>query len=207
MTSSNGHSPATEDTTPSTDALLQDLQTLADTLETPPESAAEMRNRVEAAVHLAQQAVKLANEVEAEQAAALEAQQRRIDELEAAVEELRDDQRLLTQLGDAVASDRDARAAVILQSLYRDAKGSGTDTARMTAREAWNTVQRAVARPRMNDHLRYIEDLVGDTDVCYYVERPRGADPPSHLVLDLSAGHLPAKINGRRIKLGGTDDG
>lgn len=188
------------------ETLLDDLDTLEEEISEPVESITELRNRCDAAVSVAQQAVQLANEAKADQAEALEKQSQRIQDLEKEIDVLQDDRELISQMGKAIANNRQARALTILRSLYHDARDSPNDRARMTAREAWNTVQRAVARTRMNDHLRHVEKIVEDTDVCYYVERPRGKEPPSHLVLDLSSGQLPTRICGTRIKTTNQND-
>lgn len=180
------------------EAVADNLDTLDEQLEEiggDIDSVWRLQERVQASVALGKKTLETVNRYESR----LDEFEERIDEMQAQLDELQDEQRLIGAMGDIIGSDRDKRAALILQTLHNDAKANQDDRARMTAREAWSVVNRSVDRSQMYDVLRRAETIVDDHDVCQYVERPRGSEPPSHLLVDLSEGRLPGMIAGKRI--------
>lgn len=188
------------------EALAADLETVDSRLEGDIDCVEELQQRVEGSVHLGKKALEILDEIENQLGERLDELESTIEQQQNCIDELREEQRLFEAMGEALANDPDARVAHILQTLHNDAKENPNDRARMTAREAWTLVNRSIDRARMYDTLRRAESLVDDTNVCEFVEKPRGHDPPSHLRVDLSEGQLPARVGGRRIRSGGTGD-
>lgn len=171
---------------------------LARRMETMRQEMDEIQQRAKQADALAKRALDLVNEKD-EKIAELEAQ---IEELRTENEELREGQSLLQHVADAGDLSVDERALTLLQTLYHDASSSQSGKAHMTVRDAWGTLRREIPRSRVYDAVERAEALVDDKELCEYRKEPRGHDPPSRLILNLSDGDLPREINGHPIKRG-----
>lgn len=158
-----------------------------------------VEQRADQADALAKTALDLVNEKDDE----IEALRQENEELRAEIEDLRESQSLLQHVNSTSDLSVDERALALLQTLYRDASSGQSDTAHMTVREAWTELRREIPRSRVYDAVERAETLVDDADLCRYKKEPRGHQPPSRLILDLSDGDLPTEINGHPIKRGG----
>lgn len=164
-----------------------------DTLE---ERVAYLEEQLDAALDISKRAVRMAKAAE-----------RSCDDLEATLEddfeaiesrldELAERTDLISHVTDASALETEQRAAICIQTAYNDAQENASGRAFVTAREAWSSLGRSVDRTRMYDTFRKAESLVGDDDVCWFQKEPRGNDPPSRLVVDISEKRLPKQIAG-----------
>lgn len=152
----------------------------------------EAEQRAEQADSLAKHAIELVNKKD-ERIETLESE---LDALQATVDELREANAMALQVNEKRAMDVDDRAVACLQTLAADATQRDPRKASMTISEGWSTLGREFDRTRMYDVFRRAESLIDDTDTCWYQKEPRGSQPPSRLMLDLSEGEVPDEIAG-----------
>lgn len=134
-----------------------------------------------------------------EQIEALEAE---TEALRAHIDDLREEQSLLQHVDSARDLTVDERAMVCLQTLYDDARNSEGEKAYMTVREGWTELGRSIPRPRVYDVFERAETLVDDDHLCWYQKEPRGSQPPSRLMLDVSTTDLPDELDGHVVRRG-----
>lgn len=186
------------------------------------ESEQPLEERVQELEQLAEDAFGIAREARQEVARVrdqyeekLAARDERIAELEAELEHLRDevdtvsDQTEVLQLGrKASALKPDERAAVVLQTLYNEARKRGDRnndepaSAAMDAGEAVKTLGGSIHRTQVyGDHgvFQRAVDLVDDEDVCWVKKESRASSKNTRLIVDLEAGDLPTTAAGRSI--------
>lgn len=125
----------------------------------------------------------------------LEAEQEERLRLQAELKSLREDTELVSEMKQDAVNKKDQRAMVLVQTLYRRAGENGK--ARMTIKDAMNTLQGTVERTQLYPTFQRAVDLVGDEDVLEYVQKPRGAEIPSHLLMDRNAGTVPIECQPR----------
>lgn len=131
----------------------------------------------------------------------LEAEQEERLRLQAELKGLREDTELVSEMRDnSELTKKDQRAIILVQTLYRDAGPNGK--ARLTIKDGENTLQSTVSRSQLYPTFKRATELVGDDDVLEFVEKPRGSDPPSHLLMNRSAGDVPRQYQPANLEVG-----
>lgn len=108
---------------------------------------------------------------------------------------------LLARADEMDGWDTDKFAAYIVQKLATICREEDYKRQWVDAATAWDWVNRMPDRTTMYDIFRKAEAL-SDGPV-QYIDEPRGADPPSRLELDLSAGDLPRSVGQHAITVCG----
>jgi regulator of replication initiation timing len=178
MSQTNGtHADDPSGATAAGEVTGEDVKNLASAVERAHEQLAQMHARVD--------------DLEAEN-----------DELRAEVTDLREELRERTDLlkiADSVeALGWRQKGLLLVQNAAeeaRDRPASEPSRGMLTAKEARIALQRSVDRTTVYDLFdETAKKVFADTDVVQYVKKPRGSDPPSHLLVDLDAGELPDEV-------------
>lgn len=156
------------------------------------ERADAIEQRAEQADSLAKHAIELVNQKDER----IETLETDLDDLRTTVDELREANAMALQVNEKRAMDVDDRAVACLQTLAADATQRDSRKAAMTISEGWSTLGREFDRTRMYDVFKRAESVIDDPDTCWYQKEPRGSQPPSRLMLDLSDGDVPDELAG-----------
>lgn len=128
------------------------------------------------------------------------------DELRKEVSRLRERTDLLETVRRAGSMGVEERAAVLVQTLYNEARGRGqkntkdTASAMMDYNKAEGALGGGVSRDQIYRTFDRAEELVDDTDVVQYIKEDRTSPQNSRLVLTLENGALPQTIAGHAIE-------
>lgn len=121
-------------------------------------------------------------------------------QIEATIGELEQRTDLLKDANASNASTAELRAAKLVQKLADKADRKATDREWIDHEEAWSTLNYEPDRTSVYDIFRKAEQLVSRQDVLYYVSENRGAQKPSRLVFDRTAGELPGVVAGTDLE-------
>lgn len=113
---------------------------------------------------------------------------------------------LLRMVKQENAEDTAKRSAVLIQNLVNQAekKADRDESAKasLTAQEALAALGNTIDRTVVYEDFRRAVDAVGDEDVLWYQQEPRGSAKKSRLCLDLEAGDLPDEVGGYALETG-----
>lgn len=127
----------------------------------------------------------------------------RIDELEVENKRLRERTELLQRVRKASALKPEERAAVLIQTLYNDARAHEDDglapKAKLTTKQSKTAlgggVSRSIAWQAMQKAVELVDEE-GSNQPLSYVKKSRSATENSHLLLDLRDGDVPEVVAG-----------
>lgn len=157
------------------------------------EAAVErLGNEFEVAMQVARNATDDADEL----AEKLSHERQRRKEIEKELEKVTDDRELLNTVRRNAAGDRQAQAAICIQSLTRQARKNANNRASMDANGCQDTLQGNIDRTNTYDVFEEAEQLVEDTEVVWYQKESRSSKKNSRLIVNLDGGSLPAQVAG-----------
>lgn len=120
-------------------------------------------------------------------------------ELQEQVDQQVDSNELVREIRKNGTNDWDAYAAIIVETLGREAGEDGVAT--MDAGECRKTLQGQPHRTNCYDILQHAADLV-DSKMLEYIKEPRTSKRNSRLKLDRSVDDLPRRVGGRELEVG-----
>jgi outer membrane murein-binding lipoprotein Lpp len=182
------------------DSLTEaDHQSLVQRIEALESEVSEARRDAEAAKTVATRAQRQVTDLRAQRDNLEDRLDQELDDLRAEIDELRDRTQIFKHVQDVSGMDVDTRAALCVQTAYNAAQDDPNGTGYVTVQEAWKGQGCSIDRTRYYDVFRKAEELVADTDVCWFQKEERGHDPPSRLKVDLSDGRMPSQLEGVRL--------
>ncbi len=172
--------------------MSEDVDQLRERVEELEAAVERLSNEFDVAMQVARNATDEADELADE----LAHERQRRKEMEQELEKLTDDRELLNTVRRNAAGDRQAQAAICIQSLARQARKSANNRASMDANACQDTLQGNIDRTNTYDVFEEAEELVQDTDVVWYQKESRSSKKNSRLIVNLDGGSLPAQVAG-----------